>query len=172
MSVPFVLASHSTAYPSMDDTSPPGSSQTADVQHPPASDRDEALHAVRPVVPVDTSESRPVERFQHEVLRPVFKLLNPVLLQIVTRYLTKYGTGFAGMDRADQVRRLENLLTQDSRLKRTVQGMAIGHFTEAEAAFYLDHESELRRRMVELVTQRVVDQVDRVAELVDEEGGD
>lgn len=151
----------------MDDTTLPGS-EAAGLQHPPASDRDRALHDVRPVVPVDTSESRPVERFQHEVLRPVLKLLNPVILQIVTRYLTKYGTGFAGMDRADQVRRLDNLLTQDSRLKRTLQGMAIGHFTEDEAAFYLDHESELRRRMVELVTQRVVDQVDRVATAVEE----
>lgn len=148
-----------------DTTSPAGA--TGNLQHPPESDRDRALHGIRPVVPVDTSESRPVERFQHEVLRPVFKLLNPVILRLVTRYLTKYGTGFSGMDRADQVRRLDNLLTQDSRLKRTLQGMAIGHFTEEEAAFYLDHESELRRRMVELATQRVVDQVDRVATAVE-----
>ena len=124
---------------------------------------DDALRALRPNIPVDTSRSTPVETFQHETLRPVLKLLNSNLLALVTSYLTKYGTGFAEMDQADQRRKLRNLVSTDRRLKRTLVGMAMGHFTEDEFAFYLAHRHELRRRMVDLLETRVVDQVEAIA---------
>jgi hypothetical protein len=126
-------------------------------------DRNDALRSIRPDIPVDTTESRPVEAFQHDVLRPVLKLLNPTILQLVAHQLAKYGTGFASMDRPDQQRKVENLLGQDSRLKRTLLGTAIGHFTDDELAIYLDHNHEIRRRMVELVTERVRSQIDAVS---------
>jgi catechol 2,3-dioxygenase-like lactoylglutathione lyase family enzyme len=129
--------------------------------------RGDRLRAVRPHVPVDTAGSNPVETFQHAALRPILKGLNETILALVASYLTKYGTGFAQMDRADQVRKLRNLLTQDARLKRTLVGMAMGHFTADEFAFYLDHRHELRRRMIDLLETRAVDQVDRLAAMVD-----
>jgi hypothetical protein len=124
--------------------------------------RDESLRRIRPVVPVDTADSKPVERFQHEVLRPILKFLNPVILDLVAHTLSKYGTGFTRMDRPEQRRRLQNLLGEDSRLKRTLLGMAMGHFTREEFATYLTHAAEIRRRMVELLTQRADDQLDAI----------
>lgn len=123
----------------------------------------DSLRSIRPQIPVDTSESNAVETFQHETLRPVLKLLNPNLLALTASYLTKYGTGFAEMDRADQVRKLRNLMTQDSRLKRTAVGMVMGHFTEEEFGFFLAHRDELRRRAIDMLETRVVDQVDKIA---------
>jgi len=121
-----------------------------------------SLRSIRPEIPVDTSGSNAVETFQHETLRPVLKLLNDNLLQLVGSYLGKYGTGFAEMDRADQVQKLRNLMTQDSRLKRTAVGMVMGHFTEEEFAFYLENRHELRRRIIDLLETRIVDQVDHL----------
>lgn len=130
-------------------------------------DRDALLTSIRPEIPVDTEDSRPVERFQHTVLRPVLKLLNPVILDLVAHTLSKYGTGFTSMDRPDQIRRLENLLGQDSRLKRTLLGMAMGHFTQDEFALYLEHSGEIRRRMVELVTERARSQIGDIVRRID-----
>lgn len=138
-----------------------------DAGHATRTSRAERLKSIRPTIPVDTAESRAVEQFQHEVLRPILKLLNPVLLDLIAHTLAKYGTGFATMDRPEQVRRLENLLGQDSRLKRTLLGMAMGHFTQDEFARYLQDSAEIRRRMVELVTERARSQMDTVAERVE-----
>ncbi len=156
--------------PGRDTSSQDTSSQDAPSQDAPsqdrldgeAIDRDALLKGIRPEIPVDTEESRPVEQFQHTVLRPVLKFLNPVILALVAHTLGKYGTGFTSMDRPDQIRRLENLLGQDSRLKRTLLGMAMGHFTEDEFALYLQHSGEIRRRMVELVTGRARSQIDDI----------
>ncbi len=131
---------------------------TADLWgEPPRADR---LWQIRPAVPVDTSAQQPMEQFQSRTLRPLCKLQNPLILMTVARYLQKYNTGFAQMDRADQEAKVRNLLKEDRRLKRTLVGLVAGHFTEAEYAFYLDHQREVRRRLTALFTQRVLDQMD------------
>jgi hypothetical protein len=55
---------------------------------------------------------------------------------------------------------VRNLLKEDRRLKRSLVGLVAGHFTANEYAFYLDHQREVRRRLVALFTQRVLDQID------------
>ena len=134
--------------------------------------RDERLRRVRPVLALDTSEARPVERFQNETLRPILKLLNPTILRLVADRLARYGTGFDEMDPADQERRLRNLLKEDSRLKRTLLGAVVGHLTEDELDTYLAHEDEVRRRIVPMLLQRAQDQRDRIVALVRERAGE
>ncbi len=124
--------------------------------------RDDAMLRIRPYVPVDTEEQRPMEQFQSRTLRPICKLQNPLILTTVARYLQKYNTGFAKMDPADQEAKVRNLLKEDRRLKRSLVGLVAGHFTEDEYAFYLDHQREVRRRLVALFTQRVLDQMEAV----------
>ena len=132
--------------------------------------RDERLRRVRPVLDLDTTESRPVERFQNETLRPILKLLNPTLLRLVAERLSRYGVGFADMDRTDQRDRLRNLIKEDGRLKRTLLGMVVGHLTEEELETYLAHKDEVRRRTVPMLLARAQDQIETIAELVKEKG--
>ena len=132
--------------------------------------RTERLRRVRPVLDLDTTESRPVERFQNETLRPILKLLNPTLLRLVAERLSRYGVGFADMDRTDQRDRLRNLIKEDGRLKRTLLGMVVGHLTEEELETYLAHKDEVRRRTVPMLLARAQDQIETIAELVKEKG--
>jgi len=131
--------------------------------------RGERLKRVRPVLNLDTSESGPVERFQNETLRPILKLLNPTILRLVAERLSRYGVGFADMDRTDQRDRLRNLMKEDGRLKRTLLGMVVGHLAEEELETYLAHKDEVRRRTVPMLLTRVQDQIDVITEMVQEE---
>ena len=129
--------------------------------------RDDRLEQVRPVLDVEPSTTDdPVERLQHETLRPVLKLLNPTILRLVAARLRRYGVDFGGMARADRLDRLRNLVKEDGRLKQTLLGMVAGHLTGDELDVYLDHEAEVRRRCVPMLLARVQDQVDEVAALV------
>jgi len=128
--------------------------------------RDDWLQQIRPRLDLDTSDSRPVERFQNETLRPILKLLNPTILRLVAARLARYGVGFAGMNQSEQRDRLRNLIKEDERLKRTLLGAVVGHFTEDELATYLDHKDEVRRRTVPMLLARAQDQIDMIAEQV------
>jgi catechol 2,3-dioxygenase-like lactoylglutathione lyase family enzyme len=134
--------------------------------------RDDWLRQIRPRLDLDTSESRPVERFQNETLRPILKLLNPTILRLVAARLARYGVGFADMNRPDERDRLRNLLKEDNRLKQTLLGMVVGHLTADELETYLVHKGEIRRRTVPMLLARAQDQIDVIAEQVkDAKGG-
>jgi catechol 2,3-dioxygenase-like lactoylglutathione lyase family enzyme len=134
--------------------------------------RDDRLRQVRPTLDLDTSKSRPVERFQNEILRPILKLLNPSILRLVAARLARYGVGFSEMDRADQRDRLRNLIKEDGRLKRTLLGAVVGHLTEDELATYLEHKDEVRRRTVPMLLARAQDQIETIAALTVDEASD
>jgi len=127
--------------------------------------RAERLTRVRPVLDIDTTESQAVEQFQNETLRPILKLLNPTILRLAAARLSRYGVGFAAMDRVDQRDRLRNLIKEDDRLKRTLLGMVVGHLTEDELETYLAHKDEVRRRTVPMLLARAQDQIDVIAEM-------
>lgn len=137
------------------------------------SDRDAALCRVRPPLPAaeayaDAPPGRPLpddlEAFQTRTLRPLLKLQNPLLLALTADHLARYIPGFASFAPADQTARLRQVLRQDARFKRTLYGFVLGLCTEAEFAFYQTHRSEVRRRLLALVTERLVSQRAALAE--------
>ena len=134
----------------------------------PASARDAALVALRPLVPTaDPSlAATPHEAFLHATLRPVLKLQNDALLALVADHVRRLVKDFARFAPDDRRERLAALLRQDSRLKRTLVGTVLGVLTSGELAFAIAHEAEVRRRIVALVAERVTGQADTVARLV------
>ena len=128
---------------------------------PPAG-RDAALLALRPAVATEPAASA-MEAFLHGTLRPVLKLQNDALLEVVAADLAKRAPGFAGFDPADQRARLARLMKTDARLKRVVLGLVLGVLTAPERAFALGHEAEVRRRIGALAAERVVSQAGAVA---------
>ena len=126
-------------------------------------DRDRALLALRPDVDADPDlASEPAEAFLHRTLRPVLKLQNDALLALVTHDVAKRVPGFAGLPSEDRRQRLAATLRSDSRLKRVLLGIVLGALTANELVFALDHEAEVRRRVVALLAERVLSQSDQV----------
>lgn len=131
-------------------------------------DRDRALLALRPAVDADPDAAvSDVERLLHATLRPVLKLQNETLLTLAAREVAKRVTGLGRMAPDDRRAHVEQALAGDSRLKRTLVGVVYGALTSGELAFALEHEAEVRRRIVALLVERVRSQSDAVAERVD-----
>ena len=130
--------------------------------------RDSALLALRPAVDADPdTASSDVEAFLHRTLRPVLKLQNPILLQLVARDVARRVPDFPRFAPDDQYDRLATTLRTDSRLKQGLLGMIYGAFTEDELTFALDHLAEVRRRTLALLTERVLSQAETVGELAE-----
>ena len=134
-------------------------------------DRDRALLALRPAVDPSVTSGQAAdpdaavsdaEAFLHRTLRPVLKLQNSVLLALVAADVRKRVPGFDRFAPDDRRARLAQTLRQDSRLKRTLVGVVYGALTSSELAFALAHEAEVRRRVVALLTERVLSQADAV----------
>lgn len=127
---------------------------------------DAALQALRPSISVvESSTAGTAADFLHSTLRPLLKLQNDLLLQLVADFVLDHHMSLAALAPIDQQRQLTELLTRNTKLRYTVIGLISGCFTAGEYAFYRRHRPELNRRLLELALRRVLDQTGAVVQI-------
>lgn len=115
--------------------------------------------SIRPTIDTAREAQSDAEKFQNEVLRPILKMQNDLLLAIFKHFLEKRKVKFAGMSNEQRLDWIAHSLRQDNRLRGILLGTVIGHFTLEEWAIFQSDESEFRKRITEMMTKRLQDQV-------------
>ena len=119
--------------------------------------RDEQLISLRPSIPTLMEEgvTSAMEQFQNKSLRPILKLQNDLLLKLFRSYAIKRKGAFFTLAASQKRGYIEKSLQRDLRFRSLMQGTIIGQFTEKELGHYEEKESELGRRMIEMMIQRI-----------------
>ena len=99
------------------------------------------------------------ERFQNKTLRPILKLQNPLLIVVFRNYIQKRKGVFYELSLKKKLAYIETSLIKDQKFRNAIKGMLIGHFTITEYTVYLKQSSSLNKRMMNLVIERLKDQV-------------
>lgn len=120
------------------------------MQHPKQS--------IRPKIATEKEAVSDAEKFQNEVLRPILKMQNDLLLAIYQHYLQKRKVKYESMSKEQRLAWITQSLQKDSRLRGVLLGSTIGHFTLEEWEIYRQDEAELKRRIINLMTQRLQSQ--------------
>jgi len=114
---------------------------------------------LRPQIATDKEASHPMEQFQNDVLRPILKMQNDLILSIYRHFLHKRKVPFNGMSREKRADWIRTSMSKDNRLRGIMLGLVVGQFVEDELTFFLGNEGEVRRRLTELISQRLQHQV-------------
>ncbi|MGB0366103.1 MAG: glyoxalase [Flavobacteriaceae bacterium] len=124
-------------------------------------DRPNDLRRIRPEIKKTQqfATMRPEERFQNETLRPILKLQNPLFIAVFHQYIEKRKGVFYDLGLEKKLAYIENSLIKDQKFRNSVKGMIIGHFTVAEYQQYSLNSSSLNKRMMNMVIERLKDQV-------------
>jgi hypothetical protein len=117
--------------------------------------RDENLQSLRPTIATNNTEATAVERFQNETLRPILKLQHDLIIMSFKNYIALHKNEFNHLPKAQRPNYIEQVIKQDTKFRNRLLGCIIGHFTLSELSFFLDHESELSRRTIQLIIQRI-----------------
>lgn len=118
-------------------------------------DRDSSLQKIRPQLSINNSNKAPEEDFQNKTLRPILKLQNDLLVEVFRNYLTKHKIDFSNLAPEKQVTFIANAIQKDTKLRNSLKGMIIGHFTIGEYQYYISRSSEINKRMNQLIIQRL-----------------
>jgi len=124
-------------------------------------DRSNDLRRIRPQIKkIQTfSTMRPEERFQNSTLRPILKLQNPLFIAVFHQYIEKRKGVFYDLGLEKKLAYIENSLIKDQKFRNLVKGMIIGQFTVEEYQQYFRNSSALNKRMMNMVIERLKDQV-------------
>ena len=117
--------------------------------------RDENILKIRPILDLDTTESTPIEKFQNETLRPILKLQHDLLFTVFKQYIVFRKNAFLSLKKDKKEAYIHDTIKTDLKFKNRLLGLIIGHFTIEENLFFQDNETELTRRMTQLLIQRL-----------------
>ena len=99
------------------------------------------------------------ERFQNKTLRPIIKFQNALFLEVFKNYIRKHKGTFYELAVDKKLEYIERSIQKDIKFRNSLKGMVIGHFTVAEYDLYLKNSSALNKRMMNMVIERLKDQV-------------
>lgn len=127
-------------------------------------ERDIEIRRLRPVIPGIATEDavNPAEQFQNATLRPVLKLQNDLLISIYRQYILKRKGVFHQLSRPKKTAWIQQSINKDQGFRNLLTGVVAGHFTMEEWAIFTIHEAEIRRRIGDLLVQRICDQLDQL----------
>ena len=98
-----------------------------------------------------------IEKIQNEVIRPIIKMQNNLLVILFKDYIEQKKIKFTNFSGEKQKEIIKTSLTKDVNFKNILLGCVIGHFTDKELFFYINNTSELKRRIIQIIKQRLQD---------------
>ena len=113
---------------------------------------------IRPILTFEKEAESEFEKFQNEVLRPVLKLQNDLLVEIFKNYLDKRKGTFYKLSEKEQMVYIDQSVRKDMKFKHYLEGVITGMFTVEEYARFMENEEELTKRMINLLVQRLQSQ--------------
>ena len=124
-------------------------------------DRSVGLLRLRPEIPSARISPNMTddERFQNQTLRPIIKLQNPLFTAVFRNYIRKHKNAFYELDLDRRLEYIENAIQKDIKFRNSLKGMVIGHFNLQEYEFYITNSSALNKRMMNMVINKLKDQV-------------
>ena len=113
---------------------------------------------LRPVLKnLINSNTSDLERFQNEVIRPIIKMQNNLLVAFFNNYIRNRKIEFNKLEAEFQKNKINTILTKDINFKNILIGSIIGLLNENEIKIYLKSKSELNKRIIQMVMQRLQD---------------
>lgn len=124
-------------------------------------DRDERLLRQRPDLPLskikDNMSSE--EYFQNAVLRPILKFQNDILIEVFKTYISKRKNVYYTLNQNQKLNYVTHSIQKDIKFRNQLKGMIVGLFSLEEYELYTENSSALNKRMMNLMIQRIQNQL-------------
>ena len=122
--------------------------------------RDTAILSMRGGAIGEVNEqSSQEEIFQNKTLRPILKLQNDLFIESFLNYVNKHKGDFYNLSIEKKLFFIENAIQKDIKFRNALKGMVIALFTVEEFRDYIKNSSNLNKRMMNILIERLKDQV-------------
>ena len=106
-----------------------------------------------------TNESSTEEQFQNATLRPILKLQNDLLIAIFINYCIKQKSTFFKLNINKKLEYIEQNIQRDMKFRDFLKGIIIAFFTIEEYENYAKNASNLNKRIITMLIERIQSQV-------------
>ena len=123
--------------------------------------RDLPLLEMRPKLPaaIISSGMSSEELFQNKTLRPLIHLQRELFVLAFRNYIEKHKSVYYSLSLEKRMEYITNALQKDIKFRNSLKGMVIGVFTIDEYAVYIENSSSLNKRMMNLVRECLLENI-------------
>lgn len=105
------------------------------------------------------NQSSSEETFQNRTLRPILKMQNDLFIQVFINYAVKQKNVFFSLTPEKKMVYIDNVIQRDIKFRNSLKGMIIALFTLDEYAEYIRISSNLNKRMMNMLVERLKSQL-------------
>ncbi len=106
-----------------------------------------------------SAQSSADELFQNQTIRPILKLQNDLFVAVFINYINKNKRDFYSYSVEKKLQTIENSIQKDIKFRNSLKGIVMGLFTLDEYDTYIQNSSNLNKRMMNLLIERLKSQV-------------
>ena len=106
-----------------------------------------------------TENSSAEEKFQNQTLRPILKFQNDLCIEVFRNYATKQKGVFFTLSPEKKMSYIENAIQRDIKFRNSLKGIVMGMFTISEYKEYIQNSSNINKRMMNLLIERLKSQI-------------
>jgi len=99
------------------------------------------------------------EAFQNKTLRPILKIQNDLFVAVFINYAIKQKNAFFSLTPEKKMSYIENVIQRDIKFRNSLKGIVIGLFTVDEYNEYIQNSSNLNKRMMNMLIERLKSQI-------------
>ena len=121
----------------------------------------ENIKTLRPQIPaIETEQIKtPLEQFHHEVLRPILKFQNEIILEVFLSEMRRFKIDLGQYSPKGKKEKIKSALQKNQKLRTLLIGIVIALFELDELNFYHQHQSEINKRISNMLEERIVSQL-------------
>ena len=128
-------------------------------------DRTSSLLAIRPNIDTinKSLKTKETEAFQNNVLRPILKFQNDLLLQIFIDYINQNKGIFFKLANQEKLCYIQQALSTNQRFRNLILGTVVGLFAVEDFGYYKLNSSDLNKRIITMTIQRLQNQLEHLS---------
>lgn len=120
--------------------------------------RDKYLVNLRPVINSINAEFSisEHEKFQNEVIRPIIKFQNNLIVKIFKNYTLKKKINLKSLSAKNKLEKITSILKNDRILIFELKCIIIAFFTTTEYEKYTSMKPEINKRLIQIIRERII----------------
>ena len=103
-----------------------------------------------------------LEYFQNITIRPIIKMQHDLLILSLSNYLKKRKIIIEGLSENQIKDKINAIINKDISYRNICLGFIIGHFSSEEYTYYINHSSEINKRIIKIIQKRFLDSLNEI----------
>ncbi len=121
--------------------------------------RSDELLKIRIKLSLNRGNETKIIEFQNTCLRPTLKFQNDILVIYFKKYSVEKKHPLDTLNDSNLIDFIRISLQRDQKLRNFYVGLITGVFTNKEFDFYIENEREIKKRIITMIIERLIDQL-------------